>query len=294
MKNKCEDNNLTIDEFVRRLDKKKLPNYLNISTMTVTCSYPVSFDLKNIAKKIKLSNPGIVYINWNQKVIRYLDEKFISKKQSNKSFYNQLTIRMISKYKEKPVNIKIFRNGSIQMTGCNSSELFVDCITNLNNLINTSFKNFIDDKKTMKNNSLSIDDVFNLKINMINANYEENIIVDRQKLYNILISKNIKCIYEKSRHASVNIKFKNDESVGKPITIFIFEKGKISINGGRTMKQILDAHKFVTKILIDNYNDILISDFSEFTQQFEIKYLVSYFLRKKYLFDHRSPKLFYR
>ena len=64
---------------------------------------------------------------------------------------------------------------------------------------------------------------------MINSNYMVNLMIDRSKLYSLLLMKKIKTSYEKCVRACVNIKYvppiHNEEE--QDVSVFIFEKGEI-------------------------------------------------------------------
>lgn len=100
----------------------KLPFNLKISTMTITSAIESFEDLVYISKEIDL-NPDTIWTVRNKEIFNEI--RTIEQGQTEKKlFMNQTTLRVKSDF-EKPVNIKLFTNGSIQMTGCKS---ITDCI----------------------------------------------------------------------------------------------------------------------------------------------------------------------
>ena len=199
------------------------------------------------------------------------------KKDTEYSFYNQVTI--VVSIDSHQTNIKLFSNGSIQMTGC------ID-ITNSLNALSELFKeikvprgtynvisNSIEDIIFVDNfDEISIDKIYDLKIGMINSNFNIGFRIDRDKLYELLLKKhNVEVSYEPIIHACVNIKYCknviNKNSVvgkgtgpvsvaGKVISIFVFESGAIIITGATTVQHIIDAYNFINKILYGNYKKV--------------------------------------
>ena len=98
----------------------KIPNNVSISTMSIGCNLGTSFNMKNIYNYLTLSNDDIIAIKSLEGIrcIEELKSKFKStNKNSKKNFYNQNTI-IICIGVDRFINIKLFKNGSLQMSGC--------------------------------------------------------------------------------------------------------------------------------------------------------------------------------
>ena len=68
--------------------------------------------------------------------------------------------------------------------------------------------------------------------------------------------------FDPLRHASVSIKFNDleqSDKIKKEISIFIFEKGSILINGGTNYKDLIKAYKFIMIIILKNKDKIKIN-----------------------------------
>lgn len=135
------------------------PTELSIATMTMTGNLNVKINVKVLAKFIKLSD--------DFKEIRYRGVIYNSKgitKNKKKSFYNQITIviKGINTY----VNMKLFSNGKIQMTGCKSSDEVKEAI------------------KKITNEIYSIDGVYKVKIKKENGYLidNQNVIYSRKDI----------------------------------------------------------------------------------------------------------------
>lgn len=249
----------------------KLPEDVGISTMTVCCEIDIEFKVNNVAKYIDLNKDGIISISYgrnddpctNRSLFpRKRHTKQKKKKKAKRVFYNQVSLAvMIKSKKEKPINIKLFTNGSIQMTGCKSVENVIDVIEKVfyelkvvKAIINKNTMKF-DDKPFINDpNKLHLHLIDNIIIGMINSNFRYPNKIDRLKLFNLLQSESIESKYDPSNHACVNIKHK---CIDKTISIFVFEKGPIVVTGAKNCEHILSGYNFINKYLLSNHKKIV-------------------------------------
>ena len=158
------------------------------------------------------------------------------------------------------INLKLFKNGSVQMSGCKS-------LKNINIVLNKlliklkEIKARIEDNKIVEKKFVDKIDLLcinSFKIDMINSNYKVNMQIDRSKLFSLLLKKKIKASFEPCIRACVIIKqtpeVDNDEQ--KEISIFVFQKGNIIITGARRKSHILSAYKYINNILVTHSDDI--------------------------------------
>jgi TATA-box binding protein (TBP) (component of TFIID and TFIIIB) len=263
--------NILKNKILDALIIKKLPDDVCISTMTICCDLKIEFIVSNIGKYIDLSKNGIVSISYGRNDDPCTNRSLFPKKRQKKKkkakrvFYNQVSLAiMVESKKDKPVNIKLFTNGSIQMTGCKSIDNVIDVITKIFDELKTV--KAIIDKQTMTiidkpfindPKKLFLNLVDNIKIGMINSNFRYPNKIDRLKLYNLLLSESIECKYDPSNHACVNIKH---HCVDKTISIFVFEKGPIVITGAKNCEHILAGYNFINKYLLNNHKKIVKSN----------------------------------
>ena len=88
-----------------------------------------------------------------------------------------------------------------------------------------------------------------------------------------MLKKNVESTFEPCVHACVNIKYmyKNTDK----ISIFVFESGSIIITGAKTRNHILEAYKFITKVLYENYNRVLLGNVDNILERADIKQLLN-------------------
>jgi TATA-box binding protein (TBP) (component of TFIID and TFIIIB) len=255
------------------LDIKKLPTDVIISTITLCCEVDIQFNVENIARYVELKQNGIVNIcfgkqgdpntNRSLNLKKKKKKKIKNNNKQKREFQNQISLDIMVESKPlKPINIKLFKNGSIQMTGCKSIDNIVDVIikifTELKVIKGIVYK--IKDKyeiveKPFVNNTskLILENIKNIKIGMINGNFTYPNHIDRLKLFNLLNQDNIECRYDPSIHAPVNIKYICD----KCISLLIFEAGSILITGAKNCNHILESYNFINKYLLENHRKIM-------------------------------------
>lgn len=175
-------------------------------------------------------------------------------------------------------NLKIFKNGNIQITGIKDKSI----VENIIELIIIQIKQIYE-----KNNDLT-SNIENIKFNnfiirMINTDFksftdssmQNKFLIRRKILHKILINEiyNNKCSFEPGRYHGVKLEYfwnsnkekldgicncskhcfgkgsGNGENNCKKITIAIFESGSVLITGGISFEQIDEAYKYITNIL---------------------------------------------
>lgn len=251
---------------MRSLDKAlpmaKLPLRLTISTMTMTCCIGTKINRKNVAYYIELTKGGIDNIRFGSNP-GYQRSLVPPKKTKagGKRFYNQTTIEIDPGSGSKPINVKLFRNGSLQMTGVKKVEDFVDIMRKL-------FYEFKRVKGVLLDGSIrpkpfvtniSKLRVFNIKVDLINTNFRADCEFDRIKLHRRLLAEGFRSTYQPCMHSAVNIKYyytegeldEDGETVKKKVSIFVFESGAFIITGGGCIDHIQATYKFI----VDKVNE---------------------------------------
>lgn len=287
----------------KEYDLNDLPKGLKISVMCASCKLNVNINTDNIFQYMELDKNYILTIKKSPKEIKTLIPKKKKRKSTlqdkktkdNRSFYNQITIVMRigeeeveDLREEKAINCKLFKNGSVQMSGCKSIEdikkvlekLTLTLIKKRGKIVNGMIEEikFVENKEMTEykyqNAYINEIGIYDFKIDMINSGYNCNLHINREKLYQNLINKNITCRYEPVQHAGLCLKYKAGNK--KDISIFIFEKGKIIITGAKNRNNILNAFEYVTTILKDNSTDIKKMSVENFILNSKFSYLLKY------------------
>lgn len=201
------------------------------------------------------------------------------KKKDNENFYNSCSIIVKADLSTKCVNIKLFNNGNITLTG---SKKEFDGF-NATCVLLEEMKN-----KEMIFVGLEKDEIEKLKINnysitMINSDFNTNFKIDLLKLLGILNNKEqdlfTKFNPEKYRGLIIGYYWNTNKLIQdgkclcknkcngkgngsgdgqcKKITISIFKSGSVIITGGRLVQQIDDAYNNTNNIFKKYYYDIV-------------------------------------
>lgn len=227
-----------------------IPENLSISTMNLTCELGITFNRFNIYNYIILETDNIISIksSYGIKCLNNLKKNFKSiTKNSKKNFYNNTTV-IVNVSDNKFVNVKLFHNGSIQISGCKE-------LSDANIVLN-KLKSKLSEIVVIDNNGEIMEikfinniDLFfvkDFKIDLINSNFTVRYSINKERLYNILVEENIICILANS-HACVNIKYKISEN--NYVSIFVFQTGNILITGAKNAEDIKKTYTFIVKLL---------------------------------------------
>lgn len=290
------DMDLLLEEELDDVEPYPEPTKLRISTMTATCKSGVLIELKhitNLAKPVDYfsENCGIIKIIYG-KNISGMCKKDVEGKKNNKKkvFFNQATIVFRIRFNKiiREINIKIFSNGGVQMTGLKSKEEGIYAVNNLFQILK-SCEGEIEEKDEEGNiitkNMKLIDNFENFKINnfnivLINSDFASEFEIKRDVLHKVLQNQyHIFSTYEPCIYPGVNAKYYwnnaysnhpfkgkcycdnycegkgdgNGESDCKKITISTFQSGNVIITGARSLDQINDAYKFINSVFKKEY-----------------------------------------
>lgn len=262
---------------VERNINSKLSTYTaskpKIATMTLVSRINANVNLSNFSKCVTLSKGNILsvkYAKGTEYVERTIEIVNSSKKKKKKKvFYNQCTLiiecendcgctSQCSCDKIKRVNLKLFLNGKIQMTGCKSIEHAKKAIDKLSielkqdkYSLNESSKKFI--KKDIIDN---VDfEMSEPTIELINSVFHTELNINREYLHSTLVNKyNMFATFQPCIYVGINSKFIS--STNTKVTILIFQTGKIIITGAKTLNDIDESYNCINKILRENLKEI--------------------------------------
>lgn len=247
---------------------------LRISTMTMISQITTNICLSKFYENIDI-NENIIYIEYGSNEPKgepYKKRKEKKNLKKKNHFYNQITLNILL---DKFVNVKVFNNGRIQMTGIknekNCEKIIKLIISEINKLSN--------DKK------LEIVDCEDIKINhsqivLINSDFDIKMNINNDKLQKIIIEKGYYSSYEPLIYPGVNIKYyyneeknnngicncdrqcdgKGKNGLCKKITIAVFTSGKIIITGGSKIEHLNMAYKFIKTIIENNKKELVITE----------------------------------
>jgi len=256
---------------------------LRISTMVTTCHVGAGIRLKKLFENfstwaIPFGYPGegFLKMEYETKVIGSSTRDVLTKRKiTDKTFFNQATLVIRKKYKAgwKEVNVKLFANGGVQMTGIPTSEFSQAAINFVMDQINAYDKEVFTATPSLTK----------FRVQLINSDYSINRYIYQEKLHKVLSNVyNLFSSHESTIYQGVNTKYYYNKK-GNPlrpgicecklpctgqglgdgdgqckrITISPFSSGKIIITGAREMDQINEAYEFFNEILKTHQTEIL-------------------------------------
>jgi TATA-box binding protein (TBP) (component of TFIID and TFIIIB) len=256
-----------------------LPKGVSISTMCAKCKLGTELNVDLIKNHMNLNYDDILTVKINNDNMRTLIDAKKKKRRTKRKtvvtsnpFYNQITVVIrinegeIKNIHEEPkINLKLFKNGSVQISGLKNIEYtnralnkLIHCLSQIKGKMNSD--NTITDIQFVNDiSNLSISD---FEIYMINSNYMVNLMIDRTKLYSLLLMKKVRASYEKCVRACVNIKYMPPihNSEEKDVSVFIFEKGNIIITGARNFHHVISTYEYINNILLSHIDEIIKKD----------------------------------
>jgi TATA-box binding protein (TBP) (component of TFIID and TFIIIB) len=181
--------------------------------------------------------------------------------KEKKRFDNQLTIVMF--HLENRYNIKLFKNGNVQITGVKDIEKGKNTVDVLIGIVKNIYEKY--DKGILKD--MSTVNNCNYRIRLINSDFKVNFEIRLDYLFKIVTDKyKIICSYEPCIYPGAKIEyyyphggyckcstFCNGKSdTCKKITIAVFQSGCVIITGANTIDHINVAYAFICNVLKDN------------------------------------------
>jgi Transcription factor TFIID (or TATA-binding protein, TBP) len=262
---------------------------LRISTTVITANMGTTMNAKQLFDTISQvliplwwPGEGILKMERDRSVIGYSSRDVFSKRNvSDKTFFNQSTI-VVRKATNpehtqfKEVNVKLFGNGGIQMTGIPVEDF-----------AKMTLEWLLAELKTIQ----SEEPIFaqpptlsKFKVQLINSDYQVAHAIHRTALHTILSrTYGLFSTFESTIYQGVNTKYYYNDKHPDPdrpgiclcakrckgqgsgsgpgeckrITMSVFQTGKIIITGGRYMYQLEEAYNFLNAVLRDHAEEVL-------------------------------------
>ena len=247
---------------------------LRVSTMTYISDLNTEIDLKRLFDSVDIDDilKYIEYGALNQKGEKSSKSSKPRKNQKKKFFYNQITAHI---FEGKIVNVKIFNNGRIQMTGIKNENQGLKVLDKVVEKIKKIESHKLE--QILSNTDIKPQ---NNKIVMINTDFDCGFKIKREILQRLVTDKGYYSSFEPTIYPGVNIKYyfnKEKQNTGicncegkcngkgkdgfcKKITVAVFNSGKIIITGGQSYEQLNTAYDFINDILETNKKELILKE----------------------------------
>lgn len=239
------------------------PTPYKVSTITATGCIQTHIDLDVLYEHLDIvkqpdntAEDGFTYVEYGHKKSETCYKGFakklaITRRKTtvSKRFDNQVTV--ILRVHGMQTNMKIFRNGNVQMTGLKMIEQGTQAIGYVIERIRTI--SHCDPKVAESIEKMAI---ANYTIQLINCDFRVGFEIKRDRLYKTIqtLYPNVFCSYEPCIYPGVKIQYDWDPS--KKITIAVFQSGCVIITGAQTHEQITCAYHFICNIFNTHFDSI--------------------------------------
>jgi TATA-box binding protein (TBP) (component of TFIID and TFIIIB) len=210
---------------------------------------------------------GIVFVEYGkvktERIVR--GERPTKKNKTLKRFDNQATVIIKTNYNDRInfINMKVFRNGNLQMTGVKLVDEGSYAIDMLIGILKKMSADILKTPEALSNDKY--------RVCLINSDFKIDMQIKREFLHVLLIHEfpGIKCSYESCIYPGVKIEYyHSDKDRFSPVcscdsecrchkvTIAVFRSGCIIITGAEYLHQIDDAYEFIVGFLRNNQEDL--------------------------------------
>lgn len=251
---------------------------LSVSTMTLTgrLSAPAVdihafFAACDLSKRLR----RVEYIDAENVCRSRGDERRKKRKLPRQRFENQITV-LVRPYEELQdylLNLKLFRNGMVQMTGARHAKDARICVDALLAELN----------RQRAPDAAEVECGADLVVQLINSDFREPFSINNYKLQAwILKETELVCIYEPCIYPGVKMLFfwntghgdarmdgvcrcrrpctgkgsGREEGACKKITVSVFQSGSVIVTGAVSMEQLEFVHRFVHGMLVAARSDV--------------------------------------
>lgn len=195
-----------------------------------------------------VKNGNIYYKGFHKKLV--INRR---KKKTVKRFDNQTTVIIrlafiddIKLENALSTNMKIFKNGNVQMTGLKTIDQGHHALKYIIEHIKSSHKEIVENKNILE--------AVDYKVRLINSDFKIGFQVKRESLFRIMQKEYMStfCTYEPCIYPGVKIEYdcnNPDQKVSKKITIAVFQSGCIIITGAQSYQHVDAAYEFICNVL---------------------------------------------
>lgn len=238
------------------------PSNYQISTMTIVSSFKgepnLNYNLSEIYNNLKLDPQCIQTITFmgNVRTIQIASKR---KKAVKKVFPNQASFVIFIKDSKNPktVNLKLFTNGKVQITGCQS---ITDADYAGKYLLDSMRKSDLKNQGPGLSDKVALPKTTNDQVVLINSNYTIHSRLNLYKLSSLFDNewkhkKNpeiVKNSFDPCNYPGIILKYLYNNI--HTVSIFIFSTGNINITGAKNTDQLDSAYTFVNKYIKDNFD----------------------------------------
>ena len=256
------------------MDRNMDPTAYRVSTITCNATVSTQVALPIFFEHVLIDPKVIMWSEFGQRTKGTHTKKRGEPREGKKSFDNQVTVILYMGEGYYP-NIKIFRNGSIQMTGIRTEHdgrkavaMVADEIHRIATEANAAV---VQDLQALRGTDF--------KIRMINCDFGFPFKIRRKNLHQLLISDRYRnsCSFQPLTYPGVKLQYfwsamhtnargicectqpcyGSGQGECKKVTVSVFDSGKILITGANSFEQVNAAYKYICDVIKDNGYELM-------------------------------------
>lgn len=249
------------------------PTPYRVSTITCNATVSTTVKLPVFFKHVRIHPDTIVYSEFGRESKGVpVRKRPVAPVEGKKSFDNQVTVILRMKDGYYP-NVKLFRNGSIQMTGVRTEadgHVVVDQIVReVRRIAQEHDPDIVGDIHELKGDKFAI--------RMINSDFGFPFKIRRKNLHQLLISPMYQnaCSFQPLTYPGVKLQYYwNQQNKGgvckcenacygtgkgecKKVTVSIFDSGKVLITGANSFDQVNEAYGYICNVVRSNMQEVV-------------------------------------
>jgi TATA-box binding protein (TBP) (component of TFIID and TFIIIB) len=225
---------------------------------------------------------GIVWAKLGDSTQKGTHPKKRKPRIKKKMFDNQMTLVYWFREKYHP-NVKVFRNGNVQMTGikkASDGEFVISFLAQELIRLNAAQPSTIDAAHKILTANDNVPCMKDFVIRMINSDFKAPFSIRRKDLFTLIVNKYQKsCSFQAETYPGVKLQYYYNKSNSgnaavrgtcmctkpcfgkekgdgngkcKKVTVAIFQSGKILITGSNTFEQVEEAYAYIKKVILEN------------------------------------------
>lgn len=214
-------------------NESSLPvSWIHITTITMIMKLNNTIDLLTVKQ----------FIGSGKLLKRNSKHKGFMWEVKNTPFYNQATLVYSDHISKK--SVKLFHNGSVQVTGCSSIHECHSVRGQILAILNTSHHG-------------TPFEIAPMKIVMINTNFGFNFMLNLRRVQDAFQMYSV--TFDPDRYSAVKVKMKPMEDM-KEVTCSIFGTGKVIITGATNLREVVEAYRVIISVVRRHLSDIRVKD----------------------------------
>lgn len=224
------------------------PSPVEVITYTLTSNVGSTLDLTCVTKGIALTMNGVRRIKGPGHDKKPFSRALVG--DCTFKLFNNCATAIVPCSSGKEINTKIFKNGKLQMTGCQTIHSAEEVVEKVCWAIRKGCPDAATNPDKIQPQPLDIC--------MINSRFCINCTIDRERLNQIfqtMYPRNVhSCSFDSTKYQGINLKFHTDDNC--KATVLMFQNGKVLVTGVKSIDTLNQAYAFVNHVVKTHFEEV--------------------------------------